>query len=170
MTIGPSLPPIVGSDKKPFYVSERGFIGAEHVNAWTEWTRSHFDRATVEHDPEGFHSQPFHCRGVVRVNLNNSNNGAYRWIDTRSIYHGKTVEQDANAIILTVTSSGQGYLDFWEDLPVNLVVIAVLPGLRQYGIALDYVRVSDRRLQLTARTSSTGPPLISRFEILIYGS
>lgn len=157
-----NVSPIVGPDGKPYYASEGEIIGAEQVNAWLRWSREHNKHILSEHDRDGFHHRAFHCIGVARVVFPYNNGHAD--ISPRSEYKGKTVEQDPYAISVFKTGVGAGYLNFWEPLPQNLVVIANAYGNQMLSFSYS---VSGNRLDVSIQYN--GGAYGDQFDLFLYG-
>lgn len=121
-----AIRPIVGPSGKPAYVAERQPIGAEHYNRLARWSREHRPVALGEHEEDGFHGAPFHCKGVLRIT--SGIRAEWCYIDPLSGYNGVTNEASPGWITATFVPSTAGRFEvtLGEPLPANPIFLAQL--------------------------------------------
>ncbi|HEY0838764.1 MAG TPA: hypothetical protein VGD74_01125, partial [Vulgatibacter sp.] len=82
------ISPIVDADGEPFYVVERDYIGAEHLNAQAAFTRRTHAVLTREHAADGMHDHLPIPRVVIAGRSYFSSGSGHVTIDPRSTVMG----------------------------------------------------------------------------------
>lgn len=148
------LTPIVGPDGKPYYVTERDYIGAEHVNAQAAWTRTHHAVATLEHDEEGLHNQ----WGIPRAFIALFSGDMTRRIEPESRSFGVTYRDDPTIIQATALGgfrSGETRITLSRALPSMDYSLMGYSGGSRATKQLGATRISMWRVFLTSRISTS---------------
>lgn len=176
--------PIVDASGDPFYVVERDYIGAEHLNAQAAWTRNTRPVLMREHDADGLHDHFPIARAAILGSIGFYDGAGHVAIDPRSRVMGRKQasgpdDPDPDAYVGLITaqylSQGRARITLALPLPpsINYGLISLCDGVQRTTAPFLPERVNIALVRTNtalfdfAMTRESGAPINGRFSFLL---